>query len=181
MKHFILLILMSTISLFTVAQKSDSTGRFGFTINSSFNGEIYPILIMPSLVYFKGKSQFELGFGMHPFIRKDQRILSSEFNYKYYPNGINNKFNLYLITRLSYVNNKKDTYFPTSYNYLFLNGGYGLEIKNFRNAYVGTNISIGTFTYNKDSTNPYDTFAANKMFEEFGFALAFQFNIGYRF
>jgi hypothetical protein len=168
-------------SFFSNAQTNDSNGKFGFTINSSLNGEIQPIRIVPSLTYYKGKNQFELGFGMHPFIRKDQKIKSGEFNYKYYPNGTDNKYNLYFITRLSYVNNTRNTYYPATYNYLFLNGGYGLEIKAFKGAYLGTNISIGTFTYNKDSENPYNTFAPKKLFEEFGFDLAFQFNIGYRF
>ena len=181
MKHFIFILLMSTASYFSFAQKSDDTGSFGISINSSFNGELYPIRIIPSLTYFRGRSQLELGFGMHPFIRKDQRILSCDFNYKYYPNGTNDKFNLYFLTHLAYVNNKRDSYFPTTYNYLFLNGGYGLEINPFKNAYFGTNISIGTFTFKKDSTNPYDTFTSTKLFKEFGFELGFQFNIGYRF
>lgn len=181
MKQYIFIILMSAIPFFTSAQKTDSTGSFGFTINSSFNGELYPIRIVPSVAYFKEKSQFELGFGIHPFIRKDQKTLSIEFNYKYFPNGTNNKYNLYFITRFSYVNNKRDSYYPTTYNYLFLNGGYGLEINPFKGAYLGTNISIGTFTYSKNAENPYNTFAPKKLFEAFGFDLAFQFNIGYRF
>lgn len=181
MKQYLLLALLAVSSFLVSAQKSDSTAQFGFTINSSFNGEIYPIRVVPSVTYFKGKNQLEVGFGMHPYIRKDQKILSGEINYKNYPNGTGNKFNLYFIARFSYVNNKRNTYFPTSYNYLFLNGGYGFEVSPFKGAYLGTNISCGTFTYNKDSENPYNTMAPKKLFKEFGFDLAFQFNIGYRF
>ena len=181
MKHYLFILLFSSISFLSKAQTSDSTGSLGFTINSSMNGELYPFRIVPSLTYFKGKSQLELGFGIHPLIRKDQKILSGELNYKYYPNGTNNKYNLYFITRFSYVHNKRDSYYPTTYKYLFLNGGYGLEINPFKEAYFGTNISIGTFSYKKDTENPYNTHAPEKLFDAFGFDLAFQFNVGYRF
>jgi len=181
MKFFLFIVVISALPFLNFAQTNEATGRFGFTVNSSFNGELSPIRVVPSLTYTKAKSQLELGFGIHPFIRKDQKILSCEFNYKYYPNGANNKCNLYFIARISYANNKRDSYFATTYNYLFLNGGYGLEIHPFKEAYLGTNMSIGTFTSNKDSENPYDTFAPTKLFKEFGFELALQFNIGYRF
>jgi hypothetical protein len=181
MKHYLLLVLIILIPLFTQAQTSDSTGKFGFVINSSLNGEIYPIRLVPGVTYYKGNNQFELGFGLHPFIQKNQRILSCELNYKYFPNGTVNKFNMFLITRFSYINDVKETYFPTTYNYLFLNGGYGFEINAFKGVYLGTNISIGVFTYGKNSENPYLNFAKNSMFDELGFDLAFQFNIGYRF
>ena len=172
---------MSLISLFTQAQTSDSAGKFGFAMNSSLNGELNPIRLVSSVTYYKGNNQFELGLGLHPFIQKGQRILSCELNYKYFPNGAVNKFNMYLITRFSYINNARDTYFPTIYNYLFLNGGYGFEINAFKGLYLGTNISIGAFTYSKNSENLYLNFSKNKMFDEFGFNIASQFNIGYRF
>lgn len=181
MKPFILLTLISLLPLLTHAEASDSTGRFGFAINSSCNGELYPIRMVPSLTYIKGKNQLELGLGFHPFIRKDQKILSGELNHKYFPNGNKNKFNIYLITRFSYINNPRDTYYPTTYNYLFLNGGYGMEVKASEHIFMGTNISAGTFTYSKKSKIPYDAFASQKLFDEFGFNLAFQFNLGFRF
>ncbi|MFC0877138.1 hypothetical protein ACE01N_11110 [Saccharicrinis sp. FJH2] len=181
MKHYLLLTLISMIPLFSDAQNSDSTGKFGFVINSGLNGEINPIRLGPGVTYNKGNNQLELGFGLNPFTRKDQRILSCDLNYKYFPNGTTNKFNMYLITRFSYIYNARDTYFPTTYNYLFLNGGYGFEINAFKGVYLGTNISIGSFTYSKDSENPYPGFAKNKLFDELGFNLATQFNVGYRF
>lgn len=181
MKYILLMILISLMPLLAQTQTTDSTGKFGFVMNSSLNGEVYPIRLVPSVTYSKGNNQLELGFGFHPFIRKDQRIMSCELNYKYFPNGTVNKFNMYLVGRLSYVNNAKDTYFPTTYNYLFLNGGYGFEINAFRGLYLGTNVSIGAFTFSKSSENPYLEFAKSNMFDKVGFNLAFQFNIGYRF
>lgn len=181
MKQLIFISLIILIPFFSQAQSADSTGRFGFVLNSSLNGEINPIRIVPSIAYYKGKNQLELGFGINPIDRKDQKILSSEFNYKYFPNGMSNKFNMYLIARFSYANVRKATYYPTTYNYLFLNPGYGIEVSSFKNAYVGTNISVGTFTYSKNSEVPYEDFASKNLFDELGFNIAFQFNAGYRF
>jgi hypothetical protein len=181
MKNYIFITLVSLIPFVANAQSSDSTGRFGFTLNSSVNGELYPIRLVPSLTYIKGKHQLELGVGFNLSDRKFQKLVSSELNYKYFPNGTENKFNMYLLARFSYINSARDTYYPTNYNYLFLNGGYGIEIKAFKGAYIGTNISSGIFTYSKKSDIPYQAFASQKLFDKFRFNLAFQFNVGYRF
>ena len=181
MRYYIFLSLISLIHFVANAQSGDSKGSFGFALNSSINGDVYPIRIVPSLVYIKGKNQLELGFGFNPFIRKSQKLLSSEFNYKYFPNGTENKFNIYLIARFSYINSARNTYYPTNYNYLFLNGGYGIEIKASKKVYIGTNISTGIFTYGKKSDIPYEAFASQKLFDTFRFNLAFQFNVAYRF
>lgn len=181
MKNYIFLLLISLIPFAINAQSNDSKGSFGFALNSSINGELYPIRIVPSLTYMKGKNQLELGFGFNPLIRKSQKLLSSEFNYIYFPNGTENKFNMYFIARFSYINSNRDTYYQTNFNYLFLNGGYGIEIKAYKSVYIGTNISIGTFTYSKKSDIPYETFTSQKLFDTFGSNLALQFNVGYRF
>lgn len=168
------------ISVLSFSQTDSKPGKLGFSINSAINGEIYPIRLIPSITYFKNNSQYELGFGIHPFFRKDQDIYSAEFNYKYFPNGTDNKFNMYLIGNLSFIHNARQTFYPTDYNYIFLNGGYGFQLVPFKNGYMGTNISIGMFTNNKRSEVPYPAFAEQNFFDEFGFNLAFQFNIGYR-
>ncbi len=181
MKRFLILSYIILIPLLSHGQAKRPGGSFGFAINSGINGEIYPIRLIPSITYLSGKSQWELGAGLHPYIHKDQRIISLELNYKYFPNGTGNKFNMYLITHFSYVNNKLETYYPTTFNYLFLNGGYGFQINVLNGAYLGTNVNVGIFTHQKNSGNPYPEFASNKLFDEFGMNLAFQFNIGYRF
>ena len=167
-------------SLFSYSQTDAEQGRIGFAINSGINGELYPIRVIPSVTYLKNKSQYEIGFGIHPYFRKDQDIYSGEFNYKFFPNGTDDKFNMYLVGNISYVHNRRETFFPTNYNYLFLNGGYGFQLVPFKNGYMGTNISIGLFTNNKKSEIPYAAFAEKSLFEDFGFNMAFQFNIGYR-
>ena len=181
MKRYILILLFGVLSLNIHAQADPDKGQFGFALNSGLNGEIYPIRLMPTVTYLKNKSQYELGLGFHPFLRKDQTIYSGEFNYKYFPNGTANKFNMYLVSSVSFVHNLRKTYYPTRYNYLFLNGGYGFQLTPFKNAYIGTNMSIGLFTRSKRSEVPYTSFAKEDLFDHFGFNLAFQFNMGYRF
>ncbi|MBI1306790.1 MAG: hypothetical protein GC181_09265 [Bacteroidetes bacterium] len=176
----ILLSLLFLIPLFVSAQHKEPIRKFGFVLNSGFNGELYPIRLVPGVTYTKGKNKIELGTGFHPYLKQKQRLVSGEMNYKYFPNGMANKLNMYLVGRFSYVNNKRDTYFPTTYNYLFLNGGYGFEINAFTGVYLGTNVSAGGFTYSKNSENPYLSYSKNKMFDNSGLNLAFQFNIGYR-
>jgi hypothetical protein len=163
------------------AQSQDKIKTFGAAINSSVNGEFYLFQIVPSLVYSRGKSQMELGVGFNPSDRQNQKLLSSEFNYKYYPNGKNNKFNLYFIANASLVKRTLNSYYPTVYNYFFVSGGYGFEIRPFKNTFMGTNIGIGTFTFKKNSEIPYAAFESQKFFDEFGYMLAFQFNLGYKF
>ena len=181
MKNYIFLTLVSLIPFVANAQSSDSTGSFGFAFNSSVNGELYPIRLVPSLTYIKGKNQLELGVGFNLSARKFQKLVSSELNYKYFPNGNENKFNMYLIARFSYINSSRDTFYPTKYNYLFLNGGYGFEIIPKQHVFLGTNLSLGGFTFNKRSEIPYAAFESQNLFEEIELNLAFQFNVGYRF
>lgn len=181
MKPYLILLIIGLAAVSGMAQSDPTEGTFGFALNSSMNGEVYHIRLVPSITYLKGNSQWELGLGIHPFIRKDQDIYSGELNYKYFPNGTDKKFNMYLISSLSYVHNPRKTYYPTTYNYLFLNGGYGFQISLSQKAYMGTNMSIGTFSYHKQSDIPYDSFTKTDLFDKFGFTLAFQFNLGYRF
>jgi len=183
MKYFLLLILTTLLSYAGNAQKNDPTGNgFGFALNSGINSEVNAIQIVPSASFYSGKSQFELGVGFDSFIQKDQRVVSGQFNYKYFPNGRANKFNMYLMMSFAYVNQLRKTYYPATYQYLFLNGGYGFQIRTFKGMYIGTNINIGTFTNNKRSENPYNEYYGNEnLFDEFGVSLACELNVGYRF
>lgn len=181
MKRYSLFLLTMLAARSIQAQTSDTTGRFGFVINSSINGELRPFRLIPSVTYQKGNNQYELGIGVNPFISDEQSIWSADLNYKYYPNGLYNKYSMYLFTQFSYVNNQRNKYFSTSYNYLFLNGGYGFEINAFKGFYLGTNISIGAYTYSKKSAITNDHFAKASLFDDVGVNLAAQFNVGYRF
>lgn len=183
MKYHIPIILTSLIPSLGSAQNMDSKSYgYGFALNSSFKTELNVIGLIPSVSYYREKSQFELGVGLYPFVLKDQRIVSGEFNYKYFPNGTDNKFNLFLIMSFSYVNQSRKTYYPATYQYLFLSGGYGMQIRLSERAYLGTSVNIGTFTNSKNSENPYNNYiGAQDLFDKFSINLDFQINIGYRF
>ena len=159
----------------------DDGGRFGIALNTSLNGEVYPLRLVPTVTWTTGPTQLEAGFGFHPFIRKEQRVFSGELNAKYFPNAMDRALSPYLVGRFAYVNNALETYFPTTYHYLFLNGGYGLVISGNGKSYVGTNVTGGLFTYARRSENPYPGFDGNGLFQEVGLNLAFQFDVGYRF
>lgn len=180
MKQFLIITFLGWIPLISFSQSLEKENEFGFAINSSFNGEIYPIRIVPSIIYFNENNQFEIGFGFNPSNRQNQKLLSTEINYKYFPNGHSRKFNMFLITSLSYIHSKKNSFYPSNFNYLFVNGGYGFEIVPFKNAFIGTNISLGAFTYDKKSEIPYYAFKSEKLFHEIGLSLSFQFSVGYR-
>jgi len=183
MKYSLFIILISLIPYQGSAQKIDTTSNsWGFVLNSSFNTEINAIGFAPSASYFGGKSQFEMGVGYYPFRLKNQRIISGEFNYKYFPNGRTNKYNLFLILSCSYVNQLKKLYYPATYQYLFLSGGYGMQISLFKGAYLGTSVNFETFTHSKRTENPYnDYIGTQNLFDTFGMNLDFRVNIGYQF
>lgn len=156
---------------------SKNTSQLGFSLNMGFDGELYDFQVTPSLVYLKGNNQVELGLGFNPFDRADQTLLSGDISYKYFPNGPGGKFNLYLVSQLAIIHNQRNTYYPAAYNYLFLHAGYGFQIKLFKGAYLGTNVKMGTFTYDKSSENPYEGFHSIDFFDEVGFNLGFQLHI----
>jgi len=174
-------LLLALVPLTGVAADGEPAGRFGVALNTSFNGEVYPLRLVPTGTYAIGKSQLEAGVGFHPFIRKEQRVFSGEFNAKYFPNGTERALSLYLIGRLAYLNNDLETYYPTTYHYLFLNVGYGLVLSTNGRSYVGTNVTGGLFTYARRSDNPYPGFDRNGLFQKVGVNVACQFDVGYRF
>lgn len=181
MIRYLLIIQILLFPVVLQAQSSDveNSGESGFSLSTGFNGELYAFQVTPSLAYLKGNSQFELGLGFNPFDRADQTLLSGNINYKYFPNGMGRKFNLYFITQLSIIQNQRNTYYRATYNYLFLNAGYGFQINLFKDAYLGTNVKIGTFTYNKSSENPYEGFHSTDFFDETGFNLDLQLHLSY--
>ncbi len=183
MKKYIIIALLGLISFASKAQSTDSTGKFGITINTSINGVLAPVRIVPSVTYTKGKNQLEFGFGFHPFNLEQERILSFELNQKHYPNGMSNKYNMYFISRATLINNRRNTFYPATYTYLFLNAGYGFEVHPIPGAgfFIGTNMTMGAFTYSKQSDTAHEMFQSQKMFEKFGYNLSLQVNIGYRF
>lgn len=181
MRYLIFTLILAIVPTISPAQNNNASGSFGFGVNSGMNGVLDPLRIVPSAIYTKGKNQLELGLGFNLFDRLSQKLYSTELAYKHFPNGLGNKYNMYFLTRLSYINQSIDTYYPTTYNYLFANCGYGFEVIPFGNVFMGTNLSVGIQTFNKNSEISYHGFKSSQLFDEVGFNMAFQFNVGYRF
>lgn len=155
--------------------------RWGVALNTSVNGEVMAMRLVPSATLRLGKTQLEAGVGLHPYIRTDQRVLSGELNAKVFPNGTGNALDLYLIGRAAAVRNQLQTHYPTTLHHLFLLGGYGLQLTRPQGVSVGTNVAIGPTTRSRTTTNPYPGVADDRMFDELGVALAFQFHLGMAF
>jgi hypothetical protein len=183
MRNYIIIALIGLLTFTLQAQSNETPGKFGLSLNTAFNGELPTPRIIPSVTYTKGKNQYDLGIGFQPFNLDQERLLSIELSEKHYINGMESKYNMYFISTASLVNIKRDTYYPATYNYLFLNTGYGFDVQPIPNfgLYLGTNMTIGMFTYSKQTDTPNDMFQSQKMFREFGYNLTLQANIGYRF
>ena len=164
------------------AEPTPSESGFGATVGSAVNGEVLSFRLIAAGLYYNGRHQVELGVGLHPFFRQEQNILSVDANYKLFPNGRENTLNTYMLANLSYINASRETFFPTTYHYLFLHGGYGIEFNGLAGSYIDTNVSFGGFTYSKDSENPASSYLdADGFFEDVGFSINYQVNVGCRF
>ena len=116
------------------------------------------------------------------FFEKNERVISGELHYKYFMNGMDTKFSMYVMASLLYMNRLRSNYHPVSYNYLFLQGGYGFQVRAFGGLYLGTSVSAGTFTNSRESEHPLNNDYDNKsLFEHFGIHLELQANIRFRF
>lgn len=178
----ILALLLFILPYGVLAQNEGSEQRrWGFTLNSSMNGELYSLRVIPSISYGSKTHQFELGGGAAPFTASGEKLYGADANYKFYPNGNDKSFNLFLATSLSYIHRNVDSYFPTTYNYLFVSGGYGLEIKLSEHLFMGTSIGYGVYTFSKKSDIPYEAFSVKAFGSQISDHMTIQFNLGYRF
>lgn len=158
MRHILFILVFALFSIHTSAQNTVPEKALGFALNTNLNGEFYLFQCTPSLLYSKGKHQVELGLGFNPTNRQTQKLLNTDINYKFYPNDRGEKYNLFFFSNLTYLHRSVKSYYPAKYNYFFLNGGYGLEVKPLENFYLSTSVSAGTFTYNKRSETQYILF-----------------------
>ncbi len=165
------------------AQNEETTKHFGTTINTSISSAGV-FLFIPSITYYKNKSQFELGAGSQFFLSYNVRnVFGTEFNYRYFVNGIDNRFNLYFITNLTYAqykNNKTYSYTRKS-SYLILTGGYGFQFNLFKRAYIGTCLNLGIQTFKNDYSPDFYNYNSPDLFRNFQTGAAIRMNVGYRF
>lgn len=180
-RHFLAIFIL--LSMKVCSQVEVRETPFGFTLNVSQDGEFSTPRIVPSLSYTNANNQVEIGLGFQVFGLDQEVQYSLELNHKYYPNARNNKFSFYLLTHGALVHSDLNTYYPASYNYLFLSLGYGFEIKPQPQygLYLGTNMSLGGYTYNKQSETAPEMFRRQAWFEDFGYYLSLQAAVGWRF
>lgn len=180
------LLLSATSQIF--AQNSgdaDVTRKFGVAINSSLSGVIGEISVAPTGLIYLNKSQLEVGFCLYPFNFSHPRMLGGSLDYKYFPNGIGNRFNLYFNANLNFTNEFIDhnyiiNNYQSTYNYLSLTAGYGFQLKILKNAFIGTNLNFGMNTNSRHSTDPQGQYE-RPLFESFEMDGAIRIDIGYRF
>ncbi|MBR9917511.1 hypothetical protein GYB29_07485 [bacterium] len=180
-KHFLLSCIICLQLLPLSAQDSKKSVKLGVAVNSDFNTELRTYSLSPTLIYLKNKSQYELGMGLNPLDLSQQRILSTELNHKFFPNGMENKYRLYFVSQLKYAKQLRKNYFNSTYNYLFLNAGYGLNVNPSEKFYLSTDVKAGIFSFSNESENPFPAVKEQSLFEEIGFNLTFGFNLGYLF
>jgi len=181
MKSIVVIAIILSSSFLVRSQDNESNRRFGVALNSAVNGEVLQVRLVPSAVLSINKHQLELGVGVNPFFRKDQKIWSGEFNYLFFPNGREKKYNMHFITHLSYLNVNRATYYKQLDNYFFYSAGYGFTVRLFKNLYSGTNVTAGGYFLKQRSENPYTHVEESKPGMQTGFNIGFQLNVGYRF
>ena len=190
MKNSILFICLFSIFNVSAQEKSETSNKhFGVALNSSILAEIGAVSIAPTGFYYVNKHQVELGFSVHPFYSSSNaRRLGAELNYKYFPNGIDNRFNLYFSTNLTYTNdyymheNTSANYrYERRTNYLTLTGGYGFQVSLFKRAYIGTSLNLGVTTCSYEVSGTNSPTYSNSMLGEYYLDAAVRLNIGYRF
>ncbi|MDG1333499.1 MAG: hypothetical protein P8P74_14280 [Crocinitomicaceae bacterium] len=189
MKNSILIICLFSISLVSAQEESKAQDKhYGFAINSSLSGTLNSLSVAPTGFLYVNKHQLELGLAIHPGrISSNNRNLGVEFNYKYFPNGIANRFNMYFTTNLTLTNqhyeqNYSGYRYERRTNFLNLTGGYGFQVSLFKKAYVGTSLNVGVMTCRDNIKNSYGySNYVSPMFNEFYLDAAVRLNIGYRF
>jgi hypothetical protein len=188
MKKSLILSLLICLASLSFAQNSamkKAPLQFGIAVNSCLSGVIGEVSIAPTGLMYINNHQLEIGLCLYPYNFRYPRMLGASLDYKYFPNGIDNRFNLYFVTHLNFTNEYIDhnyiiNNYQTTYNYLALTVGYGFQVKLFDKAYIGTSLSFGVNTNSNINTDPQSQYE-RPMFESFEMDGTVQLNIGYRF
>lgn len=191
MKNSILFVcLFSFFHVFAQEESTLSNKHFGVAVNSSIIAEMGAVTIAPTAFFYVNKHQIDLGFAIHPFyVSRTARRLGAELNYRYFPNGIDKRFNLYFLANLTYTNEYYDFTSPTHFfgyeqktNFLTFTGGSGFQLSLFKKAYIGTSLNLGVTTCSSKSiSSGTGTSYGTPMLGEYYFDAAVRLNVGYRF
>lgn len=187
MKQIIVILLFCWTSSMSFSQVGSNIKdvHLGAAINSSLSGIVGTISVAPTFTFYSNGNEVGLGFAIHPFHISSPRIIGIELSYRYYPNGISERFSMFFEVNATYTNSFRDHYYlinnyQTNYNFINFLGGYGFDIKVFKNGYIGTSLNIGLNTSGRKSTDSGAQYNYN-MFDQFDLDGAVRIRIGYRF
>lgn len=196
-----IIIVLTFISNVGLAQKDTNNLKrsFGVSLNTSISRYSYHFPTSLVLSFKVRNNQFELG-PKFPLMRGKyyKRQMGLEFNYRYYPNGIKNRYSMFFLVNSDFyqkllvreyqnasanplyagtVNQRATT------NYYTLNLGYGIQVNLFKGMYLGSNIGVGIlledYDDNRTSTNKNLNSRKGDFSKEFNFIGAI--SLGYRF
>lgn len=183
---------------FSQSKDSDKNYYFGAALNSSISGSTGgSVILAPTGTFYANRHQIEFGVNIYPFVygKGYDNLIGGEINYKYFPNGIKNRFNLYFVAsstyhhdsrsgiRYDYSNypNQPSTYsYESSNNNINLLGGYGFQLKILQTGYVGTCIQLGAMTSSYHYNNSKGYTSNYNFFRSFDLDGAIKLNVGYR-
>lgn len=180
---------------FSVQSQTDSSKRnFQFGLSTGLLLNDYGAAKTISVFYQKNKHQFDLGpsFGLFSHYG-DSKSLCLEGNYRYYPNGINQRFNLFFLLNLSYYHSNR-TYNGTQGTIVYLNqftdniynfnAGYGFNLAIWKGLFLGVQVGAGIShtTYDESHTsNPTQPKDFSYSSVNNRYCFLGQLNLGYRF
>lgn len=180
---------------------TQSPYKLGVTVSSSVNIISGDLLIAPLMTVRKNKHQFELGpqfvYGQ---LNRDNRNIGVEFNYRYYPNGNDKRFEMFLFVNSNYINSfQEQSYILHSYSIsgevhgtvinttkgysATIHAGYGVQVNIFKGAYIGSNVGLGGGVSGYNSITISDNLDLNSSHSWKGSDISFivGLHLGYRF
>lgn len=195
-----IIFLLSFSNLLFAQKDTNSLERnFGVSLNTSICGYSYYFPMSIALLYRNNNHQLELG-PKFQFTQNDyyKRQFGVEFNYRYYPNGINKRFSMFFLLNSDYFRKLLEREYQqysndpafigtvnqkSTRNYYTLNLGYGVHVNLIKGLYLSSNMGIGLlledYNDNRNSTNENLNSFKGYFNEELNFIAAF--SIGYRF
>ncbi|MDG1333498.1 MAG: hypothetical protein P8P74_14275 [Crocinitomicaceae bacterium] len=156
--------------------------HLGFALNSSLIASSGLVFISPTATYYQNKHQFELGAGFGVSRSDIDRAFTTNFNYKYFLNGIAKRINPYAAADLAYYNFSRtqgSDWVEISEVSMFV--GFGAQIQFLEKAYFGIGIYGGLLTSQANGFESFEPDGTPGLFKEFEFDGAVKFSLGYRF
>lgn len=201
MRNYFCMLITCLITQLLPAQ-SDSVQKerqFGVVTTTSLTN--YQSLFTTGILatYRINKHQLEFGPKIFLFDRDYyDRQLGTEFNYRYYPNTVHNRFNLFFLFNTDYINVYKISNYQqyiydsnqyvnvnqkSNQNNIALNAGYGFHVNLFKGLYIGNNVGAGIILENnkvvRNSEEP--SINSTRRYKNVDLSFLLTVSLGYRF